>query len=99
MEYISPHIEFTKRIYTMNCSQVVTSIGLTLDILGAFLVVKDLWSPLKTSKYENEGSSFDTSAQTKRIDEQIRNYPYVRCGLLFLIAGFVVQLIAQIGLC
>ena len=83
----------------MNCSQAVTSIGLTLDIVGAFFVAKDLWYTLRTSKYENEGRSFDTSEQANRIQEQVRNYPYVRCGLLLLIAGFIVQLIAQIGLC
>lgn len=79
----------------MTCTQIVTSIGLTLDIIGAILVAKDYWHPPITSNYETTDKMFDTSAQANRIQGQIHNYPYARCGLLFLISGFIIQLVAQ----
>ena len=81
----------------MTCSQIVTSIGLALDITGAILVAKDYWHPQVISEYENtDKKMLDTSAQANRVQEQIRNYPYAKCGLLLLICGFIVQFIAQL---
>ena len=81
----------------MTCTQIVTSIGLALDLTGAILVAKDYWTTQVTSEYETADKEMhDTSAQAKRLQEQIRNYPYAKCGLLFLISGFIVQLIAQV---
>ncbi|MEK6699495.1 MAG: hypothetical protein AABZ10_10710 [Nitrospirota bacterium] len=81
----------------MTSTQIVTSIGLSLDIAGALLVAKDYWHPQVTSEYEHtDKKMLDSSAQANRVQEQIRNYPYAKCGLLFLISGFIIQFIAQL---
>lgn len=81
----------------MTCTQIVTSIGLTLDVIGAILVAKDYWTAPITSQYETEDKGMlSTTSQTKRLQAQVRNYPYAKCGLLFLISGFIVQIIAQL---
>ena len=79
----------------MSCPQIVASIGLVLDIIGALLIAKDYWRSPIVSKYEKGGEMFDTSAQARRVQEQIKNYPYAKCGLVLIIVGFMMQLVAQ----
>lgn len=79
----------------MNCTKIVASIGLIFDVTGALLVAKDYWFPQVTSEHERDNNMFDTSAQAKRIQEQAKNYPYARWGLVLLIIGFIIQFIAQ----
>lgn len=81
----------------MTCIKIVASVGLTLDVIGAILVAKDYWTAPITSQDESvDKKMFDTQAQEERNQAQVRNYPYAKCGLLFLISGFIVQLIAQV---
>lgn len=79
----------------MCCSNIVASIGLAIDIIGALLVAKDYWHPQVTSEYERDKNMLDTSALQKRIQEQVKNYSCARCGLILLVIGFIIQLIAQ----
>lgn len=78
----------------MNCSNIITSIGLAIDIAGAFLLAKDYWRPQFTSEYESQGMD-DSAARQKRTEEQRKNYPYAFCGLVLLAIGFIIQFIAQ----
>lgn len=71
----------------MDCSKIITSIGLMIDITGALLVAKDYWRLQYATDYERVKSMVDTSAIEKRNREQAKNYPCARCGLILLVIG------------
>ncbi|PIQ09526.1 MAG: hypothetical protein COW71_06190 [Ignavibacteriales bacterium CG18_big_fil_WC_8_21_14_2_50_31_20] len=73
---------------------IVNSLGLLLDILGAFLIWK--YSKTDALKFIEENGSFfwDGSSETDKIEFKKQN-KYSHIGLLLMIFGFILMLISN----
>ena len=76
---------------------IINSLGLLFDIAGAILVAIDIVEPFKGREFPNMGELTDTSDIKKtpecRLNEK-RNYQCMFIGLVFLIIGFVLQIVS-----
>ncbi len=81
--------------------KTLSSTGLLLDMVGAFLLAVDFWRKFKGTK-ATVGKSWSTISdppqETADFKKHIKfNTNIAFAGLLFLMAGFLLQLLA--GLC
>jgi hypothetical protein len=76
-------------------STVVNSIGLLLDICGGYLIYRyglPKWVPRDGEDFIIDGGNLDAPSEPDEPDTYTRN---ARIGLVFLIAGFIFQLVSN----
>lgn len=79
-----------------NC---INSIGLVLDIIGAFLIAYEIWAPFRRQKYRDDLTMDEGSEPVRETTDYVgwekEKYCFMLVGLGFLIIGFVLQLVSN----
>ena len=81
----------------MFCSEVINTIGLGCDMLGAILVAYEVVNKFEHDEYHT-GVMQDGGHHGHKTDEykewQRKKSRWMICGLIFLISGFALQILA-----
>ena len=80
-------------------AKIINSIGLVFDVVGAFLVAYEVVKQFKGRRYEESMAGAGVDPPPKETREftswESTKFKKMRRGLLFLILGFVLQMISN----
>lgn len=78
--------------------KVVNTLGLICDIIGASFVASEVISQFKGKQFNPTPTVIDESPPPEKTEQfkewEIKKYSHMKKGLLFLILGFYLQILA-----